>query len=196
MKFLTIYTNIIRIIFIALTIYYIVKHDFKKTKSTIIVFMFTFVPILLDKIFSIKADLFGNILYFTIIVMSIYLGSELKFYDKFVWWDRTLHFLCGIMFVSFGIPLAEKIGIVNKAGILFSCFTLSSTLHVLWEIAEYIADSIVHTDHQRWQKRCKTRNHLSPKAIQPAGLVDTMNDIIICMTGTLAACTVWWFIIK
>ena len=195
MKFLTIFANIIRAVFLILTVYYIYRHDFKKLRSTIIVFVLTFVPVFLDRVFMLRADLLGNVLYFIIIVMSLYLGSELKFYDKFSWWDRVLHFLCGIMFVSFGIPLAVKMNISARIGVLFFCFTLSSTLHILWEVAEYIVDMIAHTDHQRWQKHSPANNHLSPKAVQPAGLVDTMNDIIICMLSTVAACVVWWFIL-
>lgn len=195
MKILNTYSNIIRIVFIILTAYYIFRRDFKRLRSAVIVFVLTFVPAFLDKMFSLKADILGNILYYTIIVMSIYLGSELKFYDRYIWWDRVLHFMCGIMFVSFGIPLAYKIGITSRLWILFFCITLSTTLHTLWEIAEYIVDVIAHTDHQRWQKYSDTHNHLSPKAAQPAGLVDTMNDIIICLIGTAAACAVWWFIL-
>ncbi len=195
MTFITIYANAIRAIFIILSLYYIFRHDFKKLKASIIVFILTFVPALLNKLFALRADIAGNILYFTIIVMSLYLGSELKFYDKYSWWDRMLHFLCGVMFVSFGIPLAEKTGITSNTGILFFCLTFSTTLHVIWEIAEYAVDAVSRTDHQRWQKHSQSNNHLSPNAVQPAGLVDTMNDIIICMAGTIAACVVWWFIL-
>lgn len=195
MGFLEIYVNLIRVIFIVLSVYYIFKHDLKKLKSTVIVFALTFVLVLLDRMFKLKIDLFGSVLYFIVISMSIFLGSSLGFYDKYSWWDRVLHFLCGILFISFGIPLANKMGIMNKLGTLFFGLTLSTTLHVIWEIAEYAVDYFAHTDHQRWQKHYKTKNHLSPNAVQPAGLVDTMNDIIICMAGTVAACAVWWFIL-
>ena len=195
MRFLAICVNIIRIIFIILTIYYILKRDTKKIVPVIITFALTFVPVLLDRLFVLRADVLGNILYYAVIVMSVYLGGGLRFYDKYAWWDRALHFICGIMFVSFGIPLAYKMGITGRIAALFFCFALSTTLHTLWEVAEYIIDAFAHTDHQRWQKHSKSDNHISPNAAQPAGLVDTMNDIIICMIGTVAACVAWWFII-
>ena len=195
MRFLATCVNIIRIIFIILTIYYILKRDFKKLVPVIITFALTFLPALLDRAFKLRADAVGNLIYYAVIVMSVYLGGGLRFYDKYAWWDRVLHFLCGIMFVSFGVPLAYKMGMTNRVAVLFFCFTLSTTLHALWEAAEYIIDTLVHTDHQRWQEHSKSKNHLSPDAVQPAGLVDTMNDIIICMIGTVAACAVWWFII-
>lgn len=195
MNFIDIYVNLMRITLIILTIYHIFKHDFKKIKSTVLVFILTFLPVFLEKVFYIKIDSLGSILYFTAIFMSIYLGSELKFYDKYSWWDRAIHFMFGIVFVSFGIVIASKMSVAGKFSMLFFSFTLSTTLHALWEVAEYLVDCIAHTDHQRWQKNYSTINHVSEKAIQPAGLVDTMNDIIICMISTIIACMVWWFIL-
>lgn len=196
MKFLIIYAGIIRAALLIFTAYYSFRRDFKKAASAVIALVLSFVPFFLEKAFMLRADIFGNILYYAVIVMSLFLGSGLKFYDKYSWWDQILHFMCGVMFVSFGIPLAFKMGITNIIGILFFCFTLSTTLHALWEAAEYAADSLAHTDHQRWQKRTPSRHHKSPGTAQPSGLADTMNDIIICMAGTLAACIVQWFILK
>lgn len=194
MNFLAVYVNLIRVVFVGLAVYYIFKRDFKKMKSAVIVFILTFLLVFLEKILHIQIDAIGGGIYYTVLFLSIYLGSELGFYDKYSWWDRALHFLCGIMFVSFGVPLGSKMGITSQFWRLFFCLTLSTTLHVFWEIAEYIVDCISRTDHQRWQKHSKSKNHVSEKAIQPAGLVDTMNDIIICMIGTIASCVVWWFL--
>lgn len=195
MEFIDIYINLIRLLFIILTIYYLFKRDFKKIKATIVVFVLSFLLSFLDRFFNLQIDLLGKILYFLIISMSVYLGGALKFYDKYAWWDRVLHFLSGVLFVSFGIAMANKMEISTILGTLFFSFTLSTALHAIWEVGEYIIDRFAHTDHQRWQKHNDTNNHLSEKAIQPAGLVDTMNDIIVCMVGTIIACFVWWFIL-
>lgn len=195
MQLLTLYVNGIRIILTVLAFYHFFRRDFKKLWAAVLVLALTFVLALIDKFFGLRADPVGNFLYITVIVMSLYLGSGLKYYDRWSWWDRLIHFLCGVMFVSFGIPLAAKMGIIGRMAVLFFCFTLSTTLHALWETAEYVVDTLAHTDHQRWQKHALTHNHHSPKSPQPAGLADTMNDIIICMAGTLAACSVWWFLL-
>lgn len=134
-------------------------------------------------------------MYIALIVMTVYLGSSLKFYDKYYWWDMLIHFISGITFVSFGITLTDKVENLSNFHILLFCFTFSITLHVIWEVLEYISDSIFHTDHQRWQKISPSNNHASETAIQPAGLVDTMNDTIICIIGTVISCIIWWFVL-
>lgn len=85
------YTTIIRIILIALTLYYLLKRDFKKMKATVLVIALTFLPTLLNYFFGLRIDPVGSILYETVIVVSLYLGSTLGFYDRYAWRDRMLH---------------------------------------------------------------------------------------------------------
>lgn len=111
------------------------------------------------------------------------------------WWDRIVHFLSGILFFSFGVSLTEKAPEVGLAATLIFSFALSLALHQIWEVSEFLVDSIFHTDHQHWQKHSSVVNHQPEKAIQPPGLVDTMIDTIAGMIGTVAACGGWWLFI-
>lgn len=192
--FLMIFIQIIRIILIVMTGYYVYKHNYKVILPAIAVFLLTFLLFLLNKVFHLTIDTFGSILYIVVIFMSLFLGSALRLYDRYAWWDRVIHFLSGVVFISFGIAILNRAGDLGKFSILFFSFAFSNTLHIWWEIGEYISDYFFHTDHQRWQKHNKTVNHLPKNAIQPAGLVDTMNDILLCNAGSIAACVVWWFI--
>ena len=124
--------------------------------------------------------------------MSIGLGGFLKFYDKYPWWDRLLHFVSAGLFVSYGVALTRGMVELNKFSVLVFGFTLSMTLHVLWEMGEYVLDTATHSNHQRWQKHHPAHNHNPKGAIQPAGLVDTMNDTAFCIAGTILACAIWW----
>lgn len=130
-----------------------------------------------------------------LVFMSAYLGSVRKFYDKYAWWDVLIHFLSGILFVSFGVALSNKIVGLSKLNMVFFSFTFAVTLHVAWEIAEYILDCKTHGNNQRWQKVHNSINHKSQTAIQPAGLVDTMNDTIFCTVSALLSSIVWWIIL-
>lgn len=187
------YVSIIRFALSALTLYYLFKRDFKKTKAVILVLVLTFVPALLDYFFNIKLDPVGGILYDTVIVMSLYLGSTLGFYDRFAWWDRVLHLLAGSAFISLGISMTNRIDDIGKFGILLFSFTLSNTLHIIWEVAEYAVDYFFHSNAQRWQNHHPTNGHQSENALQPPGLSDTMNDFIFCFIGSGMACVIWWF---
>jgi len=195
LNFLSICIHSLRTVLIVLSIYHIYKRDFKLLISTGAVFILTFLLWFLDKVFAIRLDLFGGVLYIAIIFMTIYLGSALKFYDKYAWWDRLIHALSGIALVSFGVAVSRKAENLSSLYILFFSFTFSISLHVVWEVLEYIFDCIFHMDNQRWQKVNASNNHVSESAVQPAGLVDTMNDTILCIVGTAIACLVWWFIL-
>jgi len=189
------YLVAVRIALILCTIYHVYKKQYKFAGSAAIVFALTYLPWVLDWLFGFSMDLVGNMLYVVVIMMTMYLGSTLKFYDRYSWWDRLIHFLSGVMFVSFGIAVAEYAGVFNRLHVLLFSLTLSVTLHVIWEIAEYTFDTIFRGNSQSWQAITPANNHKPATAIQPAGLVDTMDDTIMCSIGTLTACGVWWLIL-
>lgn len=195
MNLFDIYVVLIRGLLIILTGYHLYKRQYKKITGAALAFLLTFVPDFLRNAFNIGMDLTGSCLFVTIILMTAYLGNSLKFYDRYAWWDMLIHFLSGIVFVSIAIALSKKSENLEKIHALFFCFTYSLSHHALWEVAEYISDCLFHTDNQRWQKVNASNNHAPESAIQPAGLVDTMNDTIICAAGTISACAVWWFIL-
>lgn len=195
MKLLSLCEIIFRCALFALAVYHIYKREFKLIKSLILVFALSFLPELLNAIFQIRIDAFSIIVYLIILFMALYLGSSIGFYDRYKWWDRAIHFLSGVGFVGFGIAIADTSSGIIKLVILFFGFTFSITLHVFWEVLEYISDCISHGNAQRWQMIHASNNHVSEKAIQPAGLVDTMNDMICCIVGAVLAILVWWFII-
>ncbi|MCL1823349.1 MAG: hypothetical protein FWG44_04015 [Oscillospiraceae bacterium] len=174
----------------------VIIHAFRKTKkpliTAVIVFGLTYLLPLLE-LSGIRIDFTGSLLYYTVIFTAIYLGSGLGFYDRYAWWDIMIHFLSGAAFVSLGIALTANTGNLSRINILFFCVTLSVFLHVVWEVAEYICDSFLRTNHQRWQKSYNYINHKSESVIQPSGLVDTMNDTLYCIAGTFIACILWWF---
>jgi len=189
------YANLLRIVLGFAAIYHLFKRNHKPAISAACAFALTYFPAVLDWFFAYRLDPAGNILYFTIIVMTVYLGNSLKCYDRFAWWDYVIHFLSGCLFVSAGIALADRTVSLNRLPVLIFSFTLSITLHVIWEALEYASDCFFRSDNQRWQETSPTHNHQPEPAIQPAGLVDTMNDTLICILGTVIACIVWWFIL-
>jgi len=189
------FANLLRIALGIAVICHLFKRNYKPAIFAAGAFALTYLPFVLDRFFSYRLDPVGNILYYTIIVMTVYLGSSLKYYDRFAWWDYVIHFLSGCLFVNAGIALADMTVYLNRFPVLFFSFTLSITLHVVWEVLEYVFDCLFRSDNQRWQKISPTRNHQPESAIQPAGLVDTMNDTLICILGTVIACFAWWVIL-
>jgi len=196
---MNIFFIVVRVILVLLAIYYVYIRNFKILITVVTVLILTFLLWFIESIFDIKIDPLGHVLYLIILVMGVYLGEGLKFYDKYFWWDRVIHFFAGIAFVSFGIALANTIESLGNLATLFFCLTLAAFLHVTWEIAEYVTDLIKGSNHQRWQKqKSKETNRLKitkKPANQPAGLIDTMSDTMICMSSATITCIVWWFIL-
>lgn len=185
---------IFQAILLALAAFHFFKHQYKEMKAALVTFILSFLTVLLDKLVHVNVDAFSSFLYFVIIFMALYLGSSLRFYDRYKWWDRTIHLLSGASFTGFGIAIAgNNPGTTKWLALLFS-FSFSITLHMFWEVLEYLSDCITHKNAQRWQKVNDSVNHVSDKAIQPAGLVDTMNDSICCMIGTILAVIAWWMV--
>ncbi|MGL5434492.1 MAG: hypothetical protein ACRDBO_03725 [Lachnospiraceae bacterium] len=195
MKNLTLYEMIFQFVLLGLAVYHIFKKEIKIVKSIGVVLVISFLPACLSSIFQIFTDDFSRLTFAAVIFMSMYLGSSLKFYDKYRWWDRSLHFLSGASFLGFGMALAGSKMEITKAGLLLFGFTFSITMHVFWEVLEYLCDCITHSNAQRWQKIHDSHNHISTKAIQPAGLVDTMNDTICCICGSILAMLCWGWIL-
>lgn len=174
-----------------MTIVFLFKRDYKKLAPATIAIALTFIPWLLS-LMHIQINTLTGFLFPSVVFMSVYLGSGLRYYDLYSWWDRNLHFLSGILFFSFGISLTEKTPDLGLAGMLIFSFALSLAFHVVWEVSEFLVDSFFHTDHQHWQKHSSVINHQPEKTIQPPGLVDTMTDTIAGIIGAIAACVGWW----
>ncbi len=157
----------------------------------------TFIPWLLG-LMHIQINILTGFLFPTVVFMGIYLGLGFKYYDLYPWWDRSVHFLSGILFFSFGISLTEKANSISLTGTLVFSFALSLAFHEIWEVSEYLVDSIFHTDHQHWQKHSPVVNHQPEKAIQPPGLADTMIDTIAGIIGAMVDIYLslgWWIFI-
>jgi len=194
LDFLFLYVNLIRILLIVIILLHLYRHEYKKAAPAAVTLLFTFLPWLLGLV-NIQINTLTEILYPVILLMAVYLGAGCKYYDRFPWWDRVIHFFSGILFFSFGMSLAGKSPGVGLTGTLIFCFSFSLALHEIWEVLEFLTDSIFHTDHQHWQKHSTVVNHQPEKAIQPPGLTDTMIDTISGIIGAAAACAGWWIVL-
>jgi hypothetical protein len=198
MKLMYLLQIIFRCFLLALAVYHGAKREARFMKSALLVFAMTFLPALIHVILRVEIDSFSILIYLVILFMTLYLGGSLGYYDRFSWWDRITHFLSGAAFVGFGIATIRAGSDITKILVILFGFNFSITLHVFWEVLEYVSDCVLHGNAQRWQKFHINKNHvsnihLSEKAIQPAGLVDTMNDFNCCIVGAVLASAVWWF---
>jgi uncharacterized membrane protein YGL010W len=115
MDLVFIYVNFIRIVVIVIAVICLCKRNYKKLAPAAIAIALTFVPWILT-LFNFQMNTLTEFLYYTVVIMAVYLGSGFRFYDSFAWWDRVIHFLSGVLFVSFAITLGSKLFDAKIAG--------------------------------------------------------------------------------
>lgn len=189
-------TNAVRIALAALAVWYLFRKAWKPMGSLMLVLALTFLPALLEFWVGIRLDTLGICLYLAILIMTLHLGSTLKFYDKFVWWDRIIHLVSGVLLVNVGVAITQRVQITPTFGVVLFAVSFSLAGHCVWELLEYATDCFSRSDNQRWQKRNIDRNHKPEAAIQPAGLVDTMNDLLMGLIGAVVSSIVWFLILR
>lgn len=111
------------------------------------------------------------------VFLTLFLGSAGDFYYRFWWWDMVLHagsgFLLGIVgwIVMFLLLQTDRLPrAVGPALVCVFAISFSVTLGVLWEIVEYIVDSLF-----------PSINMMS----QESGVNDTMQDLIVNTIGAI-----------
>lgn len=109
------------------------------------------------------------------------LGSAMGFYDKIHCWDLIMHgifgFICSL--VVFILLLRWNGKKLNPIGFLVIIFVFTMGVAALWEVFEYLADSITGGDAQRI---------LESISLGKSPVADTMEDIMIAMVG----CTLFY----
>ena len=118
------------------------------------------------------------ILAFTLIAYP--LGSCLDFYARFPGYDKLMHMLSGA-FVSVlcillycALKPGHRIGRGDFALALLFTFFGSMAVAGLWELAEYAINLVTGRDVQH---------------VLDTGVGDTMQDMLVCMIGTIATLT-------
>lgn len=172
MCFIKYYISFIKIISLLLIIYYFFNIDFKKMFVVLIIFLSTYLPKLIERIFKLTplSIFLGTI----ILISSIYLGSSLNFYDKFKYFDIYEHSLSGIFLGDLGLSLIKQKKIKTDSIIIF-VFCFSMTIAIFWEIFEFGSDTMFKSNHQNWKYDVSDTSIGVSK--QSPGLIDTMTDI-------------------
>ena len=130
-----------------------------------------------------------------------FLGETLKLYDTIWWWDIMLHTVSGTTFAIIGFMIARKFGkgILPPLFIALFAFLFSVTVGVLWEVFEFVRDSISHTNMQRWMFMPIPDNAewlYDTVALRGSGLIDTMKDLIFGIVSALVTAVIGYWRLK
>ncbi|MBQ3080451.1 MAG: hypothetical protein IJC48_10730 [Clostridia bacterium] len=180
--------------------------------SSIASLLLVFVPYLLEWVFKIRISLGLKITYSLFPLLGPVLGNVYKFYHIVPYWDKFLHSLSGFAFAALGyclIDLMERGRTHSKTVKAMFAFCFSMMIAGVWELYEYIGDRLFALDLQNDTVINGISSYLlgaetgaigkiseitsvtvNGRALPyngyiDIGLIDTMNDMLTCMLGTL-----------
>jgi len=164
------------VVFVAFVIL-VFERDWVNAINTALIFLLMVMPEILKKKYQTRTPLELDIALSLFVFFTLYLGSLRDFYERFPWFDGTLHFLSGILLGMIGFVLVYLLNQTNARKIhlspgfiSFFAVSFSALISVLWEIYEFTADSLLGFN------------------MQESGLPDTMGDFIVNISGaTLVA---------
>ncbi len=133
---------------------------------------------LFHRIFRLRPSWQLNTLVLGFIFISYPLGGCVDFYRVVPHFDKLAHTLSGVFVSVLCIVLYCALAPSHRIGpqdmYLAVAFTFFGSMAVagMWELGEYAVSAIVKMDLQR---------------VAATGVSDSMNDMLVCMAGTIAA---------
>ena len=154
-------------------------------------------PMLFARQFRIELPTPLYVMYIIFLYAAIFLGEVRSYYYKIPYWDAILHAFSSMMTGILGFMLVALLNRSEYTKLSLSpffvamfafCFSLS--IGALWEIYEFLADGILHTNMQKF---------ITAEGVVLPGheaLSDTMNDFIIDAFGALIASAGGYFSLR
>ena len=132
------------------------------------------------------------IMYACFLFVGVFLAEVCFFYVLIPSWDTILHGLSGIGLATVAISLT---GILNKSGsvkpgfVAFFAFLFGTASGAVWEIYEYMYDSIANLNMQEYMSG-------GVPFVGHAALVDTMTDLIADASGAVVMAVVSYILMR
>ncbi|GER66863.1 hypothetical protein BpJC7_14190 [Weizmannia acidilactici] len=157
-----------------LMIYFIIKHDSLRWVIALGGIALSALPLGLLFLKNNRINTPTVIGWYIFVFCSIGLGSIGGFYDRFKWWDTSVHFYKGVFVACVGItlykmfiPETARRNVSRWIPVLF-VLSLAVIASVLWEVYEFLGDVIASHTMQR------------------GGNTDTMYDLLAGLFGGIA----------
>lgn len=154
-------------------------------------------PTFLSKKASLEIPSNMYMVFVIFLYCAIFLGEVRDFYYTVPHWDTILHAMSGAMLGALGFSFVD---ILNKNRVMSTklspafvavfAFTFALSLGVFWEIYEFLGDSLLGLNMQKFRLSDGT------ELVGQSALADTMKDIIVDAISAFVICVVGYFALK
>ena len=148
--------------------------------------------------FFLKIPVWVHVTVVVFLLVHFVLGEGFNLYDSSSFFDKALHVASGVVIAICGFAIVhafkkrKKYSTMSPFFVAVFAFCFALTLLVLWEVFEFMMDSLFGMNMMRWQDRPADVQ----KGFLGSGLVDTMWDLIVGMLGALVVCIGGYFILR
>lgn len=163
-----------QLILILTSIYAAFNKEWGKMGLLLAAFALMWIPVLYTKWTKIKIPEGAALCYVLFILGCQWLGTYLRFYDYFFWWDILLHFTSGALLGYIGLIFLvtldkNKVLFKPMQPLIIAVFALgiSALGAIAWEIVEFTGDQLLGS------------------FAQLGSLQDTMMDFIYATVGSI-----------
>lgn len=149
----------------------------------LVTFALTLFPTFFVERFQIKLPQSFIVLIVSFVFATIFLGEAFDFYERYWWWDITMHGASAIGFGLIGFLFVFMLFEGDRyrappVALSFIAFCIAVTIGAAWEIFEFSMDQIFGLNMQK------------------SGLLDTMGDLIVDMIGAAIGAIAGFFFLK
>jgi len=196
--------RIIAGLILALSVYKIIVEKIDELESRYFVIAFnsllllgvSFLPSIIEHRWKIDIPEFMELLFIMFCIGSLLIGEIIGIYQRNSWWDGIMHMLSGSLIAIFTFSLLRMIIENNNLKFsplftVFLVFCITSTVGVMWEIIEYLADTFTGSNMQRY-----FNDYTQEPFIGQAALKDTMLDFILNSIGAFIVCVIGFIDLK
>lgn len=173
------------IIMLIIDLYYIIngliKNDTSRLINQLSLFLVLLIPLILEKLFSIKFSRSFKLLYNFFIFLALVLGIIINLYHTTHFYDKLVHGLSGTASALLALLTLNYYENDIRKNVFFNfIFMMSLTLLIaaLWEYFEFFVDIFLKSDTQH---------------VANTGVNDTMYDMLFATVGAIVFGIVYVF---
>ncbi len=170
------FNHILSILFLLVGIYMLIyRLQYDTIYNSLInlsVIPIVLLPWLIKKIFHYELPEKIVFIYLVFTFLSLFLGSVMRFYGRFPWYDTFTHFLSGFVTSILALLIIKENKLESNPLWINILFIIGISLSIasLWEFFEFTCDKLFDKDAQH---------------VLTTGVDDTMKDMLVAFLGSI-----------
>lgn len=175
----------LRIMILAISMFYLIEEDYLAFVLTLLGFLVSLVPIVVNAVYRVQLHWIFEVIVSWIMLWHItgFFGA----YDTFPLWDDLGHVFGGAIMALLGFAWLYSMNVSKRIQVTvpligFMSVAWSTTIGVVWEIVEFLWDSV--------------HGLVNVYGMMQNGLIDTMTDLSVDIVAAVCMVLICAYIVK